>query len=164
MERLAETVSGTVRVEMQAYAKTAREAIAVADVTVTATPAPYPGWSPRQIAAMHIHDARCDGDPCYDANTEQHRQPPTEDDFQRADRLLAALGMTRLHALAELVANPETAARRLAAARQQIAVDNPWNAGFYPPFGQLTEDEQETSTLEARNYLRALASLLSEGA
>ncbi len=43
------------------------------------------------IAAFHIHDAHCAGDPCYDATTEQHRFGPKTGDYRRAEMLLAAL-------------------------------------------------------------------------
>jgi hypothetical protein len=46
------------------------------------------------IAAAHLHDARCDGEPCYDANTEQHRFGPTVNDYSRAEALVAELGIT----------------------------------------------------------------------
>jgi hypothetical protein len=45
----------------------------------------------RDVAAFHIHDAHCDGGPCYDANIEQHCGLPTADDYVRADALLTAL-------------------------------------------------------------------------
>jgi hypothetical protein len=43
----------------------------------------------------------------------------------------------------------------LAKARQQMAHENPFNAGFCPPWGGLSEQEQHLSLLDARNYLRA---------
>lgn len=46
------------------------------------------------IAALYLHDACCDSDLCYDANAEQHRFGPTVDDYGRAERLIAALGLS----------------------------------------------------------------------
>ncbi|GAA0495011.1 hypothetical protein Ade02nite_19350 [Paractinoplanes deccanensis] len=54
----------------------------------------------------------------------------------------------------------EVTPRMLAEARQELARRSPFNAGFYPAFDELTEQEQKVSELEARNYLRALTALL----
>lgn len=43
----------------------------------------------------------------------------------------------------------------LAKARQQRAHQNPFNAGFCPPWDGLDAQEQRLSLLDARNYLRA---------
>jgi len=43
----------------------------------------------------------------------------------------------------------------LAKARQQMAHENPFNAGFCPPWDELSEQEQRLDLLDARNYLRA---------
>jgi hypothetical protein len=43
----------------------------------------------------------------------------------------------------------------LAQARQQMAHENQFNAGFCPPWDGLTGQEQRLSLLDARNYLRA---------
>lgn len=43
----------------------------------------------------------------------------------------------------------------LAKARQQMAYENPFNAGFNPPWDGLSEQEQRLSLLEARNWLSA---------
>lgn len=43
----------------------------------------------------------------------------------------------------------------LAKARQEMANENPFNAGFCPPWDGLSEQEQRLSLLDARNYLRA---------
>lgn len=57
----------------------------------------------------------------------------------------------------------EVTASTLAEARQELARRSPFNAGFYPAFGELTEREQEASVTEARNYLRALVLLAPGG-
>jgi hypothetical protein len=45
------------------------------------------------IAAAHLHDARCDENPCYDAGTKQHRFGPTVGDYGRAEALITELGI-----------------------------------------------------------------------
>lgn len=50
-------------------------------------------------------------------------------------------------------------ARMLAEARQELARKSPFNAGFYPAFSELTEQEQRSSELDAANYLRALVAI-----
>lgn len=54
----------------------------------------------------------------------------------------------------------EITPRQLAEARQAMAHRSPFNAGFYPPFDELTEHEQTTSVLDAQNYLIALADVV----
>lgn len=54
----------------------------------------------------------------------------------------------------------EVTPRGLAEARQELAYRSPFNAGFYPRFAELTEHERTVSVLDARNYLRALASIV----
>lgn len=66
------------------------------------------------------------------------------------------------------MANPESftingvvvTPRMLAVARQELAHRSPFNAGFYPGFDGLTDQEQRVSEVEALNYLRALAELV----
>lgn len=53
----------------------------------------------------------------------------------------------------------EVTARMFAEARQELARKSPFNAGFYPAFADLTEQEQCGSELDAANYLRALVAI-----
>jgi hypothetical protein len=53
----------------------------------------------------------------------------------------------------------EITPRQLAEARQEMARRSPFNAGFYPAFADLSEQEQRSSELDAQNYLIALADI-----
>ncbi|KOX45273.1 hypothetical protein ADL19_23440 [Streptomyces purpurogeneiscleroticus] len=58
-----------------------------------------------------------------------------------------------------MVNGVEVTARMLAEARQELARRSPFNAGFYPTFADLTEQEQRAAEADARNYLRALVTI-----
>jgi hypothetical protein len=45
----------------------------------------------REIAAKHIHDARCNGCGGAPSYSGEHRRPVSDQDLQRADALLAEL-------------------------------------------------------------------------
>lgn len=61
--------------------------------------------------------------------------------------------------LSIIVNGVEVTARMLAEARQEVAFRSPFNAGFYPQFSGLTEQEQRVAVLDAANYLRALVAI-----
>lgn len=50
-----------------------------------------PNREARDIAAEHLHAARCNTEPCYNPVSQRHRLQPSVADLQAADALIAAL-------------------------------------------------------------------------